>query len=107
MTLLRGTILAVALAACLWVVLAAVVARMARQAGWNAATETLEPEIQAAYERGYTAGVLAGVNEVNNRAYRDGLIEGAIQMLAIYDAEGGEAMRRQVRILQGQEPHER
>ncbi len=107
MTLVRGTVLAVALAACLWVVPAAIVAHVARQAGWNAATETLEPEIQAAYERGYTAGVLAGVNQANNRAYRDGVIEGAIQMLSIYDSEGGEAMRRQVRILQGKEPQPR
>lgn len=77
------------------------------QTGRDRALAALLPEVQASYDDGYADGYVAGASQKTDRAYNEGLIEGAAQMLRIYSVEGGEAMRRQVRILQGKEPKER
>lgn len=103
MKALRAVLLAIVLAACLWFALLACVLGLCRSA-WGSGFSCAAEFVQASYDAGYAAGYAAGMNTKGTKAYYDGVIEGAIQMLCIYDAEGGEAMRRQVRILQGKEP---
>ncbi len=74
------------------------------QSGRDWATAALVPQLTAEYERGYADGYVKGASQKADKAYADGVVEGAVQMLQIYSTEGGEAMRRQVRILQGKEP---
>lgn len=74
------------------------------QAGRDWAVAKMTPQLTDEYERGYADGFVKGSSQKTDKAYREGLIEGAVQMLRIYSTEGGEAMRRQVRILQGKEP---
>jgi hypothetical protein len=77
------------------------------QTGRDRVLALMEEQTAISYEDGYADGYVAGASQKTDRAYNEGLIEGAVQMLRIYSTEGGEAMRRQVRILQGKEPQPR
>ena len=65
--------------------------------GEQAALCRAKAALVSEYERGYCDGLTAA----GTQAFRDGLIEGAAQMLLLYEKEGAHAMREQIKVLRG------